>query len=114
MFSPKSANHPLSQAPVKKTSSAVVYTGACVFNGFLIGTDGVNDPTITFYDNTAASGEEIIPTCVYDASALGLNGVTGINQYCSTGIYLEITCSGTVEVVPQYTPITAKGLLWEP
>jgi hypothetical protein len=90
--------------PVKKTSSGIVYTGPCIFRGFLLGTDGVNDPTITIYNAVTAAGEEVIPTCSYDASALGLNGVTGIMQYCENGLYLEITCAGSVEVVPQYSP----------
>ena len=101
----------LSAEPAKKTASALICTGPCVFRGFLLGTDGVNDPVITIFNNTEASGEEVIPTCTYDSSALGLNGVTGIMQYCDKGLYLEITCAGTVEVVPQYTPYYAKGAL---
>ena len=94
----------LSEPASKKTSSGIVRTGKCIFHGFLIGTDGVNDPTITVFDNTAASGQEIIPSATYDASQLGLNGVTGINMYCANGIYVEITCAGACEVVIQYTP----------
>ena len=85
----------------KLTASGVISNCACDFRGFLIGTDGSNDPTVTFYDNTAASGNEVIPTATYDASALGLNGVTlpdrGIR--CETGLYCEISISaGAVEV----------------
>jgi hypothetical protein len=66
--------------------------------------DGVNDPTLTFYNNIVASGEEIIPTSTFDASLLGLNGVMGMHMYCENGIYLEVACAGSVEVVPQFSP----------
>lgn len=95
----------LSVKPITKTASGVVYAGACIFHGMLLGTDGTNNPTITLYDHaSAASGQEIIPTATYDASMLGLNGVTGIYQYCANGIYLEIACDGSVEVAPLFTP----------
>lgn len=91
-------------APIPHISaSAAVYTQRCYFRGFLLGMDGVNDPTITVYDNAStASGDEIIPTNTYDASALGLNGVMfpGLGRICKNGIYIEITCAGTVEVTP--------------
>ena len=95
----------LSAPAAKKTSSGVVYAGPCIFHGFLVGTDGIDDPVITIYDHASkAEGQEVVPTTTYDASMLGLNGATGINQLCAIGIYLEITCSGTVEVNVQYTP----------
>ena len=57
--------------------SAVIYATACTLVGFLLGADGTNDPTITFYNGiSAVSGNEVIPTCTYDASALGLNILT--------------------------------------
>jgi len=94
----------LSTTPTKIISSTTVFTGACSFRGFLIGTDGVNDPVITIYDGTSNAGAEIVPTATYDASQLGLNGVTGLNPgvKCNTGLYIEITCDGTVEVVPYW------------
>ncbi len=103
----------LSVKPAKKTASGAVYTGPCIFHGFLLGTDGTNDPVITFYDNTAASGSEIVPTATYDASLLGLNGATGMYQYCAAGIYVEITCTGAVEVVTQFAPCSyVPGTGW--
>jgi len=70
----------------------------------LIGTDGSNDPTITVYDNTAASGNEVIPTVTYNSGINGLNGVTlpGAGVRCENGIYIAITCSGNVEVTIYY------------
>lgn len=90
----------------KKTSSGIVFTGNCVFAGFLLGTDGTNDPVVTIYDGTDTTGTEIVPTATYDASALGVNGYTPLAPIeCHTGIYVEITCSGTVEVVTNYQDI---------
>jgi hypothetical protein len=73
----------------------------------------VNDPVITVYNGLDNSGGEIVPTCTYDASALGLNGVTGIDPgiYCDVGLYIEITCAGAVEVVPHYAPYYPDGIL---
>lgn len=92
--------------PVTIAASGIIYNGPCIFRGFLLGTDGVNDPTITIYNNIAASGEEVIPTCTYDATALGLNGATGIMQYCEKGLYAAISVAGggACELVPQYSP----------
>jgi len=103
----------LSKTPTKISASAIVNTGKCVFRGFLLGTDGVNDPVITVYNGLDNSGGEIVPTCTYDASALGLNGVTGIDPgiYCDVGLYIEITCAGAVEVVPHYAPYYPDGIL---
>jgi len=98
-------NH-VSKPPVVKTASALLHTGPCIFNGFLVGTDGVNDPEITIYNNTAATGEKVIPTNTYDAALLGINGVTGISQYCDKGLYLSIALgAGAVEVVAQFTAL---------
>jgi len=101
----------LSKEPTKFTASGIVHTGPCVFRGFLLGTDGVNDPVITVYNGLDNSGQEIVPTCTYDASAYGLNGCTGVEQYCDAGLYLEITCAGAVEVVVQHAPYYPDGVL---
>ena len=86
------------------TESGIAVQSNCVIYGFLLGMDGVNDPTITIYSNTTNSGLEVVPTNTFDASALGVNGVilpsSGIR--CSKGIYVEITCSGSCEVTIFY------------
>ena len=88
---------------VKKTVSGLIITGESHFYGFTLGTDGVNDPTVTLYDNTAASGNEIVPTTTYDASALGLSGMLlGHAVYCRNGIYVELSAVGTKEIVIYY------------
>lgn len=93
---------------VKLSATGQAYTGKCILHGYIIGTDGTNNPTITIYDGTSTSGEEIIPTAEYDAAALGVNGVVlseNASIECKTGIYVSITTSGTCEVVAIYTPI---------
>lgn len=87
----------------KISSSGMLYTGDSVLSHMFIGTDGVNDPTITIYDGLDNTGVEKIPSATYDASALGLNGFTlSFPLEFRTGIYVEITCGGTVEVCCGY------------
>ena len=96
---------------VKKTASGVVIAEPCIFGGFLLGTDGVNDPTVTVYDNTsAASGEELAPTTEYDASVLGLNGAIGFSVVAKNGIYIEITTAGSCEITVLYHKISLLQL----
>lgn len=92
------------EKPTIFTASGLINSGPCVFYGFTIGTDGVNDPTIAIYNNTAGSGQKVIPSNSYDASLLGLNGATGMKVWCDMGLFITITCAGNVEVVPQYVP----------
>jgi hypothetical protein len=90
----------------KVTASGIAMAAQGLFLGVLLGTDGVNDPLITIYDNaSAASGTEVMPTTTFDASALGLNGfMPGFAISCINGLYVEITCAGTVEVTVLYRP----------
>jgi len=93
---------PLFSTPL--TASGIVFSGPVYFGGFLLGTDGVNDPTITIYDGTDNTGLKIVPTNTYDASALGLNGAQeGSLVKCNSGIYVEITGSN-VEIAVRYRP----------
>lgn len=96
---------------IKLTSSGIAYTGESLLTGMLLGMDKVNDPEITVYDGLDNTGEELIPTNDYDASALGLNGAMfGFADKCKTGIYVEITCAGTVEVIIKYQPRPLWGV----
>ena len=97
---------------VKKTATGIVVAEPCVFGGFLLGTEGVNDPTITIYDNaSAASGEELVPTNEYDASLLGLNGAVGFRVHAKNGIYIEIDAGGgNCEVTVMYARINRLHL----
>ena len=87
----------------KKTATSTVMSGEGYYFGFTLGTDGVNDPEVTIFDNTAASGNEIVPTTTYDASALGLNGMLLANPvHCLNGIHVELSAAGTKEIVIYY------------
>ena len=83
----------------KLSATGTAYTGKCLFHGFILGTDGSNDPTITIYDGTDNSGGEVVPTADQPADQKGWYGLIHYNCLCRDGIYVEITCSGTVEVV---------------
>lgn len=96
---------------VKLTTSGIAYTGECLMTGMFLGMDKLNDPNITVYDGIDNTGNEIVPTNDYDASALNLNGYqAGTPDHCETGIYVEITCAGTVEVVIKYQPRVLWGV----
>ena len=85
----------------KHTASGVVAHGRGVLYNMQIGCDGTNDPTVTIYDGeSTTNAKEIVPTCTYDASALGMNGYTAIvGKKWIRGLYVEITCAGAVEVI---------------
>ena len=88
------------------TSSTAITSSSAVLMGMLIGTDGANDPEITIYDGTDNAGSEIVPTTTYDASVLGLNGyVSSYDKRAYNGIYVEITCAGSVEVTLDYREV---------
>lgn len=95
----------------KLGASGQVYVGKCFLTTILIGMDEVNDVVLTVHDGINNTGEEIIPTNKYDASSLGLNGV--VLQFmveCWLGIYLDITCSGTCEIVAHYDIDVKRGV----
>lgn len=72
----------------------------------MLGMDGTNDPTVTIYDHaTAASGNEVVPTNTYDASALGANGVMFPERVaCENGIVVDVVLGGgNLEVTLYYS-----------
>ncbi len=85
------------------SSSQIITSNSAVLMGMQVGTDGVNDPTITVYDGVDNSGNEIVPTTTYDASALGISGfVAAYAKRAYNGIYVEISGTGAVEVTIDY------------
>jgi hypothetical protein len=79
-------------------NGGAIYAGPGKFSSLFIGLDGSNDAQITIYDNaTAASGKEVLPTTIFDASALGLNGFTlgsGSALDFVNGLYVLVEASG--------------------
>jgi hypothetical protein len=48
-----------------------VVSGAHNLLGFLIGTDGVNDPRFSLHNGEDETGKEVVPSTTYDASQWG-------------------------------------------
>lgn len=87
---------------VRFTASGVLWAGPCTLCGFLIGTDGVNDPTLTFYNSQAATANtDIVPTTTFEASVFGFNGfMPGHMEIdCPSGLYVQVANLGTGEGV---------------
>jgi len=78
-------------------ASALSVSGRSVFYGVFVKTDGTNDVTVTFYDNTVASGTDyIIPdSIVIDGGVGAVTIYDDAGLAVTNGIYTEITCAGT-------------------
>jgi len=59
MGSIRNVNNLISKPGGKKTASALVHTGPCLWTALIIRTDGTNDATVTVYDGTSDSGDEV-------------------------------------------------------
>jgi hypothetical protein len=68
----------------------------------LVGTDGVNDATLTVYNRK--DGNMIIPTCVIPGG-LGLGGAAGLAAYCEDGVTVSLTGTGATASI-HYKPLT--------
>jgi hypothetical protein len=85
----------------EKTASAMIATGSGAFHGIMFATNGTDAVTVSVYDNTAASGTKLVPTLVIPSSATSRAASLSIGPAVEfvTGLYVEITCSGTVGYV---------------
>lgn len=84
--------------PINITATGVAYAGPGVLTSMFVAVDGTNDVQITVYDNVAAaSGIEVVPTTIFDASALNMNGFT-LGEHAgldfASGLYVSIEASG--------------------
>ena len=61
-----------------------------------LGLDNANDPQVTVYDSIDGTGTptELIPTNPFDASAMGLNGISQDDSYAKLGIWVVIEAVG--------------------
>ena len=86
------------------STTNTVTASSAVLAGMQVGTDSANDPTITVYDGTDNTGNVIVPTTEYDATALGLNGFIGAyDKRAYNGIFVEVSIGGgSVEVTIDY------------
>lgn len=85
----------------EKTADALIKSGPGNFDGIVVVTDGTNAVTLDIYDNTAASGKKLIPTTVITTSAADRVRSIGFTNPVkfNTGIYVDITCAGTVKYI---------------
>ncbi len=86
------------------SADQLVRTGRANLYGILVATDGTNAVTIDVYDSLSGSGTKVIPTIVIPTSAT-MRG-TAINfenpVQIRTGIYVDVTTSGTVGYTVYY------------
>jgi hypothetical protein len=87
------------------TGDALVISGPACITGVVVMTDAANPVTMNIYGNTAASGKKLIPTYTVTTSATDRAQAIFFpeNTVCtSKGIYVDITCSGTVGYMIYY------------
>jgi hypothetical protein len=78
------------------SSSALTVSGAGVFYGVLVCTDGVNDITLNVYDGLTASGSKLLPSDVVVAGWTNLVSIYSDNGLVvDNGIYVSAVTSGT-------------------
>lgn len=87
-----------------KTASAKILTGEGFFDGIVVKPDGTNAITVTFYDNTAGSGTQFLPSIVIagDGGTAFLNPVRPIKVF--NGIYITVAGDGTENYTVLYRP----------
>ncbi len=88
-----------------QTASALIYTGEGVFHGIVVASDSANAITVSVYDGITATGTKLIPTRVVPTSATNrgetITPPNGPVRFY-TGLYVEITCSGTAGYVAYF------------
>ena len=89
-----------------KAADSLIQVQGGLFYGIAIATDGVNAVTVSIYDvATATTGALIVPTFVATTSAT--DRVKSFFVYpaikYNNGIYVDITCAGTVGYEVYYT-----------
>ena len=89
------------------SASSLIIEGMGKFGGMVLGVDGVNNPTVTVYDNNEASfgNGMIVPTQEFDATELRLNGLLFGDKWINfkKGLYVVISCAGVVRVTIYHT-----------
>ena len=88
-----------------KTGDAAIKSSPGYFFGILVATDGTNDVTIQIYDNTSGSGTKLLP----DSLVITTGSSDRWEQISfnpplpfSTGLYVDVTTSGTVNYIVYY------------
>jgi len=86
------------------SASAAVVTGSGKFHGIIIITDGTYNVTLEIRDNTSADGPKLIPNMTITTSSKYLKEAISLSPPVEfhTGIYVKVTCSGTVGYMIYY------------
>jgi hypothetical protein len=88
-----------------KSADALITTGAAYFNGIAITGDGTNVITADIHNGLTTAGEKIAPTlhCIQSAAVKTCAFEIDPPVYSGTGIYVNITTSGTIEYTVYYS-----------
>ena len=88
-----------------KTSDALITTGPGYFYGITVTGDGTNAITVDVHNGTTTSGDKIAPTLNFPQSASTKTQTYSVDPpvYCATGIYVNITTSGTLSYTVYYS-----------
>lgn len=82
-----------------KAADALIVAGSGTFGGIAIATDGTNAVTVSIYDWDSVAtnpGTLLVPTFVATTSATDRVKSFFWPVHYNRGIYVDITCSGTV------------------
>ena len=91
------------KASTDKTADALIRTGACVFYGIVFEADGTNDVDFTVYNGLNTTGTSISPAnLTVPGTSKAYTFSADPPVYCSTGIYVDITTTGTVNYKVYY------------
>jgi hypothetical protein len=92
------------QQSTAKTADAQILTGGGYFYGIMAALDGTNDVTFKLYDNTSGTGTVFAPDVICTTTADSRTCAFGFDPPLpvNTGIYIDITTSGTVSYVAYY------------
>ena len=101
------SNNVLAELSGEKTDDAKITTGYGYFRGIMLITDGSNSVTVDIYDNTSATGRKLIPTWTVTTSSTNRAQALAFDKeelYYYSGIYVDVTTSGTVTYMIYYDP----------
>ena len=91
----------------EKTATATITTGAGVFHGLIVSSDGTNAVTVDIYDNTSAAGKLMIPTWTVTTSSSNRVQSLSIGPPVkfTNGIHVVITCAGTMSYMVYFNKL---------
>ena len=79
----------------KMTATGAVTADPAILKSMILSTDTVNDPTITLYNSTAATGGTEFLSTEFEASYKGINGFVEESYDFPGGVWVVIANIGT-------------------